>query len=275
MAGGLLQYSGILAKTRAMHGRLLTREDFLHFTEIETVHETIAYLREQESYGRIYSGHDEIEHRGQAEAVIHNSIIRDYQSLYSFAGPMQRQELKLYEPQLQYGESVPELDISYFSDVWKELKQFKGVSRKVLTEIYGTQIDWLNIMWMYRAKRFFGQSPKEIHAMLIPVHYRLKTQEVEGLLMAEQMESFQKILAATAYFRGQEALIQMQDEISYHQVMNRMYRKVCRKYPCSIAPVYRYLHEKELEIEHLTTAIEGIRYQIPAKDIRALILNIT
>ena len=65
MAGGLLQYSGLVAKARAMQGRLLKREDFERITEFQTVAETINFLREQESYGKIYGGREEIQHRGQ------------------------------------------------------------------------------------------------------------------------------------------------------------------------------------------------------------------
>ena len=74
------------------------------------------------------------------------------------------------------------------------------------------------------------------------------------------------------YFKGRDALVKMQDEVSFHQVMEKMYQRICRKYPASMAPVFCYFYEKEQEIEHLTTALEGIRYQVPARDIRQLIL---
>lgn len=273
MAGGLLQYSGLVTKTRAMRSRLLKREDFERITEFQTVEETIGFLREQESYGKIYGGREEIKHRGQVEALIHNSILEDYRKLYRFGNGQQRSAMELYVEQLRYEESVPKIEISYFVNVWKQIEGFGDRQmQQVLREVFGTQIDWLNIMWMYRAKQFFHQRPEEIAGMLIPVHYKLKKAELQKLLDAEQMEEFRKILSNTAYFKGREALIKMQDEISYHQVMRKMYRRICRKYPASMAPVFYYFYEKEQEIEHLTTALEGIRYQVPAKDIRELIL---
>ena len=127
----------------------------------------------------------------------------------------------------------------------------------MLQEIFGTQIDWLNIMWIYRARHFFHQDPKSAEGMLIPVRYKLRREETNGLLEADGHEEFLRIL---------------EDEVSYHYVMGRMYRRLCRKYPFSIAPVYCYFYEKEQEIEHLTTALEGIRYQLAPKDIREMIL---
>lgn len=273
MAGGLLEYSGLVTKTRAMKSRLLRPEDFERIAEFQTVSETIGFLQEQDSYRKIYGGHEEIQHRGQVEELIYHSIEEDYQKLYRFANERQRRAMELYLAQIQFEESVPRIDASYFEQVWKEIQEFPGKKmRKLLQEVFGTQIDWMNIMWCYRAKQFFHQSPQDIEKMLIPICYRLRQAEFQQLLMAEQMEEFRRILGSTAYFKGREALIRLQDEISYHKVMEKMYQRLCRKYPCSMAPVFYYFYKKEQEIQHLTTALEGIRYQLSAKDIRELIL---
>lgn len=273
MASGLLQYSGLVTKTRAMKSRLLRREDFERITEFQTVQETIGFLREQESYGKIYGGREDIQHRGQVEALIHHSIQEDYQKLYLFGNGKQRKALKLYEEQIQSKQGISKIGVSYFVRVWKEIKDFSDKQmRQVLMEVFGTQIDWLNIMWVYRARQFFHEKPQEIEKILIPVHYKLRKEECRQLLEAEHVEEFQRILGNTSYFKGREALVKLQDEISYHHVMRKMYQRLCQKYPSSMAPVFYYFYQKEQEIEHLTAALEGIRYQLPAKDIRELIL---
>lgn len=275
MAKGLLQYSGLVAKTRAMRGRLLEREDFERITEFQTVQETIAFLREQESYGKIYGGREEIQHRGQVEELIHDSVWEDYRKLCRFSNESQRSALRLYLEQLKQKEISARADVSYFVRAWEEAGSYKDKTmRRVLREIFGTQIDWLNIMWIYRARHFFHQSTEAVKSMLIPIRYKLGREECDRLLETEQEEEFLQILAHTSYYRGKDALVRIEDEISYHHVMGKMYRRICRKYPFSIAPVYYYFYEKELEIQYLTTALEGIRYQLPSKDIREMI-NIT
>lgn len=273
MAGELLQYSGLITKTRAMRSRLLKKEDFERITEFQTVPETIDFLREQESYGKIYGGREDIRHRGQVEELIHTSILEDYQKLYRFGNEQQRKALALYLPQLQFGDGVPKIENSYFTEVWKQIGKFsESQMKQVLWEVFGTQADWLNIMWMYRGKEFFRQKPEETAKMLIPLNYKLKRTEKQRLLETEQTEEFCRILGNTMYFKGRDALVKMQDEISYHQVMKKMYQRVCRKYPASMAPVFYYFYEKEQEIERLTTALEGIRYQVPARELRKLII---
>ena len=161
------------------------------------------------------------------EALIYKSILEDYESLYRFCNPQQRKALKLYQGQLQYEEGTePELDTKYFTDVWKKIGTFRQPQmQSVLREVFGTQIDWLNIMWIYRAKRFFNQNAVEIYAMLIPVHYKLKKTEIRQMAEAQQVGEIIKIVSNTAYFNGKEALVQIKDEISYHEVMKKMFRR--------------------------------------------------
>lgn len=273
MAGELLGYSGLVTKARAMRGRLLKREDFERIAEFQTVQETISFLREQESYGRIYGGREEIQHRGQVEELIYHSIWEDYRKLYRFCNESQRRALELYLPQLQFKDMSSEVDVSYFIRTWKKTGDFSDKKMQhILREIFGTQIDWLNIMWIYRARRFFHQKPESVREIIIPVHYKLRREEMGQLLAAEHTQEFQHILGNTVYYRGKDALVRIEDEISYHHVMGKMYRQVCRRYPFSIAPVFYYFYLKDLEISHLTTALEGIRYQLPSKDIRDMIL---
>ncbi len=140
MAGELLQYSGLITKTRAMRSRLLKKEDFERIAEFQTVPETIDFLREQESYGKIYGGREDIRHRGQVEELIHTSILEDYQKLYRFGNEQQRKALALYLPQLQFGDGVPKIENSYFTEVWKKIGKFsESQMKQVLWEVFGTQ----------------------------------------------------------------------------------------------------------------------------------------
>lgn len=274
MVRDLLQYSGLITKTKAMHGRLLTQVEYEYILGFQTVYEMIAFLREQESYRKIYGEDEEIQHRGQVEAIIYNSIMGDFQSFYQFCNPLQRRALMLYQGQLEYKGTELQQGINYFTEIWKKIGTFQQHKMQyILREVFGTQIDWLNIMWMYRAKRFFSQSAGDIYDLLIPIRYKLRKNEFKQIAEAQKIEDFIKAVGSTAYFRGQDALVRIEDEISYHEVMKKMYRRICRKYPASMAPVFAYLYEKEQEIQNLIMSLEGIRYQVSGKDIRTLILR--
>ena len=47
------------------------------------------------------------------------------------------------------------LDLFYFKTLWKVKDTFNKKDREVLTHTYGRQIDMLNIMWIYRTKKYY------------------------------------------------------------------------------------------------------------------------
>lgn len=344
MAGGLLEYSGLVTKTKAMHGGLLTNDVLMSLSECESVENIIGFLREYGSYAPIYQSHEEIAHRAQVEAVIGDSLYSDYGKLYRFAGSSQRKALEIiflrYEmnvlkecfehavlgkkqqnlaylnlffdrhasfdtsavteaknlteliqalegsvyasflhrmqenTSMTYADYVVQLDILYYKMAWKRKDKLAEPSmRKICTQILGTEIDWQNIMWMYRSKRFYGRRQSEIYADMIPITYRLKQSEQKALLESENLDDFVDILSKSAYFTEKDALVHLGDEITFGQIMERTYRKLCRKYPMSIAPVFQYLYDKENEIDMLTTVLEGVRYRIPPREIQELIIR--
>lgn len=343
MSGGLLQYSGLVTKTKAMHGRLLDREAYAQICEYETVEEFIAFLRESKSYAPIFASHEEISHRGQVEAVIADSLYTDYMRLYQFANGEQRKALAItffryevdvlktcleyalkgggdynlgylklifdnhacydtgmavqaksltelmtavagteYEKlflrlsgnhDMNYADYAFQLDVYYYKNAWRMIgKLADGNMKKVMRQILGTEIDWLNIMWMYRSKRFFYMKAADICANIIPITYRLKKPEYTRMLECESVEEFTELLAQTAYFTEKDAVAKPGDEVTAQRIMEKIYEQVCRKYPMSVAPVLKYLYDKEKEMDALTTILEGIRYQLPAREIRELTL---
>lgn len=344
MAGGLLQYSGLVTKTKAMHGKLLSEEVMLQLAEMDNVEEIISFLRESDGYAPIYASHEEIRHRAQVEEVIDDSLYVDYGRLYRFAGADTRQGLEIlffryevnvlklclehiyqggdnarlgylqvlfdrhaafdtaeviraehmaelqqallntrYERLIQrfrenealgFADCVTQMDIFYYCTVWQMIKKLRDRKMQtILRNILGTEIDWQNIMWMYRSKQFFHQKPADIYGKMIPITYRLKKAELQRMAEAEQTEGFVEILEKTAYFTEKEPVVKLGDEITYRQVMDKTYRKMCRKYPMSIAPVLAYLYDKEQEIDTLTTILEGVRYQMPPKELQELVLQ--
>lgn len=343
MSGGLLEYSGLVTKTKAMSGRLLEEEDYIRLSEYETVDAFISFLREAEGYAPIFASHEEIAHRGQVEAVIRNSLYGDYKKLYQFAHGEQRAGLELiffryevnvlktcleyamtgshyelgylklifdghacydagmaaqaesfgellaavagtdYERllhrmsesgQMSYADYAFGLDVYYYKNAWKRKQKIRDKNvRRMMEILLGTEIDWQNIMWIYRSKRFYQMKPADIYVNLIPVAYRLKKEQLRQMIEAETVEGFTEHLAKTAYFKGKDAVASLGEELTERKVMEKTYRLVCRKYPMSLAPVLKFLYDKEHEIDLLTSILEGIRYQLPAREIKELVLT--
>ena len=94
---GLLAYSGITTKVRAMESLLLKPEQFRELAEQEDVRSAADYLKEQPAYAEVFDGLDDTKlHRGYIEQILTQSEYRDFTRLYRFSSMKQRKFLDLY-----------------------------------------------------------------------------------------------------------------------------------------------------------------------------------
>lgn len=343
---GLLAYSGITTKVRAMESRLLKPEQFRELAEQEDVRSAADYLKEQPAYAEVFDGLDDTKlHRGYIEQILTQSEYRDFTRLYRFSSMKQRKFLDLYfkhyevevikkllrymlggregqtdlsmfqgffekhsELDLEtlcraknfseftealegtvYGKLLSQmqekgqtglfdcelkLDLFYFQLLWKlRNKLLTKTERKILDDCFGSRLDLLNIQWICRARSFYRLSQAEIYALLIPVHYRLRADKVKLLVEAEDDAKFFAVLRETPYGKQEELQTgQMPDiQLLSNQMLNRIYSRTGHRYPHSPAVLDSYLYRKELEMRKIVTALEGIRYGLPASEIMGLL----
>lgn len=343
---GLLAYSGITTKVRAMESRLLKPEQFRELAEQEDVRSAADYLKEQPAYAEVFDGLDDTKlHRGYIEQILTQSEYRDFTRLYRFSSMKQRKFLDLYfkhyevevikkllrhvlggregqtdlsmfqgffekhsELDLEtlcraknfseftealegtvYGKLLSQmqekgqtglfdcelkLDLFYFQLLWKlRNKLLSKTERKILEDCFGSRLDLLNIQWICRARSFYRLSQAEIYALLIPVHYRLRADKVKLLVEAEDDAKFFAVLRETPYGKQEELQTgQMPDiQLLSNQMLNRIYSRTGHRYPHSPAVLDSYLYRKELEMRKIVTALEGIRYGLPASEIMGLL----
>ena len=94
---GLLSYSGIAAKIKAMEGKLITNEQYKAMAALGSVAEAVGFLRTLRPYQEIFSNmDDESLHRGSIERLLNDSLYGDYTKLYRFSNLKQRQFLDFY-----------------------------------------------------------------------------------------------------------------------------------------------------------------------------------
>ncbi|MDO4268564.1 MAG: V-type ATPase subunit [Eubacteriales bacterium] len=94
---GLLAYSGITTKVRAMEGRLLTEAQLQQMASLEDVRSAADFLKQQPAYQDIFAGLDDtMLHRGYIEQLLTGSMYRDFTSLYRFSSLSQRRFLDIY-----------------------------------------------------------------------------------------------------------------------------------------------------------------------------------
>lgn len=176
---------------------------------------------------------------------------------------------KEYEDQIENApleEIEVKLDKFYFSKVYNLAEK----ENKELQDIIGTEIDLLNIIWIYRAKKYFNYSEDEIKEIVVPINYRLSKTVMKELLSINNYEEIFEILAKTKYkdvFKNEESLEHDKNEYLYKKYMKYFKTKVF-----NICTVFCNINLIDIEIKNIINVIEGIRYNIDKTEIQKKII---
>ncbi len=341
---GMFSYSGIATKTRAMSGKLLTREDFESLASSRSVAEAVGYLKQRTVYGTVLSDiPEEHLHRGEIERRLSRSLFHDFSKIYRFCNLKQRSVLELYfckyeiqalkgalrrifnpaakaerigkeDEVFQYFSNIDlerlngatdleeflealrrtpyydvlaqlnrrekktlfdyemVLDMFYFSNIWKKKeKLLKGKERELMTQVYGSQIDMLNMMWIYRAKHYYQMSAAAIYTLVIPISYKLRKRQLQDLVEAEDEETLLEAARRTWYGQRHQELTETDLELLHRQLLWRIYQVDQHRNPYSMTAVTSYLYHKEQEIDQLTTILECVRYGLAPEELSTYI----
>ncbi len=154
------------------------------------------------------------------------------------------------------------LDGYYYSSLWKAKDKYLDKNEiGYFQELIGTITDMLNIMWIYRGKKYFNFDSELIYTYLLPVRYRLTQEQITEMVSSPAPEKAVSATADTKYSRlfSHREQGHFIEEI-YHQIVFETSKHMFRDYPKTMAGVFAYLYLKEYEISAVTMIIEGVRY---------------
>jgi len=158
------------------------------------------------------------------------------------------------------------LDKYYFEKIYKLAKK---VNRNLLFLI-GTEIDLLNVIWIYRAKKYFGYSPEETKEILIPINYKISKKLQKELLNCIDFNEIKTVLENTVY----KNVFLYENEIEYekNKYLYNINRKIFRTKLFDISTVFAIINLTDVEIKNMINIIEGIRYKIDRNEIQKKII---
>ena len=168
------------------------------------------------------------------------------------------------------------LDIFHYKRLWKIKEEvLKGRERKAFEEVFGREIDLLNISWIYRFKTAFDTDTGKILKSIIPIHYKLSKNQVADMVMTENIPSLNELIHKGPYRRlfSEENIKKEDVEKCERSYVEKIYHKYAKKYAFSIIPILYLLRKKEREIDKLTTAIECVRYKLPIEQSMEILKN--
>lgn len=153
------------------------------------------------------------------------------------------------------------LDALYYDAYWHECSKLRAHERTALERLIGSEIDMLNIIWIYRGKKYFKFSDEMIYTYLLPVNYRLTENTIKQLVSAKTVEEMVAAAGNTGYKRLFRRLSDgFYIEENLRRDMYKLAKSVFRTSPDTVAGLVAYLDLKEFEILNIVRVIEGIRY---------------
>lgn len=158
------------------------------------------------------------------------------------------------------------LDKYYFEEIFK-------LSKKVnqnLVEIIGKEIDLLNIIWIYRSKKYFKYKPEQIKKLLISINYKISKEEMNKIINSSDFDEMKKILENTIY----KNVFDNENNIEYNKnkYLYYIYMKIFRTKVFNICTIFCYMNLVDIEIKNIINIIEGIRYGIDRREIQKRII---
>lgn len=164
------------------------------------------------------------------------------------------------------------LDLFYFNSMWCGRKKYlSGIDYKIITKIYGSKIDLLNLQWIYRAKKYYNVTFADIYALLIPINFKLGKGTIKRLVECESVSSLLDEIKKTFYGKYIKTSNEDSLEKIYKELLERQQHISFKNNPYSLACVDSYLSKKQQEISKLITLTECIRYSFTPAEIKLLI----
>lgn len=164
------------------------------------------------------------------------------------------------------------LNLFYMKRIWNEFgRMLKKRDLEVIREIYGSEIELLNLQWIHRAKKYYHMTPADIYAFIVPVHYKLRKDLFCRIVEADTAQDMENLLRTCYYARFSEQLDTSSMEHMYEELIEKIQSASSRKYPYSIMCIENYLYRKVREVDKLTTLIECVRYGLSIEETKKYI----
>jgi V/A-type H+-transporting ATPase subunit C len=164
------------------------------------------------------------------------------------------------------------LDLSYWRDLWKDVRQLPDQDRVQALRIVGELVDMNNLMWAIRYRVYHHLSEEELINYTLSFGYRVRDEDVRGIAAGADIAQVVKRVypglhdVDTLLQDPRQGLPRLELELQ-HRVVERC-RAAFVGNPFHIGIPLAFLVLSELEIQDLVVLIEAKAAQVPVEDYR-------
>ncbi len=167
------------------------------------------------------------------------------------------------------------LDRYYFKRLYDCILRLKGAGRKFMEIAFGTNVDLLNIQWIYRGLNHYDLSAEELFNYCLKGGFNLNLKQLKALCYASDSKAFNKILMATRYktMFGDGESVDLVLERDMERTLYNLFHKQVKEAHLNLITPISYLHSLEFEIRDLFAIIEAKRYHMNAEQTRTFLVR--
>ena len=156
----------------------------------------------------------------------------------------------------------------YYKAVFSFVKNdYKGLGKKKLVKILGTEADLLNVVSILRLQRYFPGSLDNAKDLLLPIYDQLEPKIVSALISAKSESEALDILRKSTCRKYLDGLNLQKLESLYDNTIEAFCRKIIKSTEPSICVPVAYLTLRELECKKLNRLIEAVDYGMDPKEV--------
>lgn len=152
------------------------------------------------------------------------------------------------------------IDKMYFETLYDSIEKNKKIKK-----IVGSEIDLLNIVWIYRLKKYYNYNANDLRNIIINRNYMLKKDVIENLINSNSYEEIKKVMQKTIY----KKIITDEEELENNidKYLYLINKKTFNQDNTSIAYILAYVNLIDYENNDIVNTIEGVRYNMEKSQI--------
>lgn len=167
------------------------------------------------------------------------------------------------------------LDRYYYDLLKNRLFKLNQKTNRDLVEIQQRHFDLLNLVWIYRGKKFYELSREELIAYSLRGGYEITEKHLADLAGAKDLADIKAQLSHSdyAFLFNHTKTIDLYMERRRERYLYYRYLKLFRAGGDSLGRVVAYLHLLDFEIQDITAIIESKRYRLNPEETKKYLIR--
>lgn len=162
----------------------------------------------------------------------------------------------------------------YYFNLMNQLieTKFSGKDYRLIKDAFNSRIELEHLTYIYRLKKYFKVSPKQIFEYLTPVSVHIPTKRIHHWIEHEDADALLDLLKNSYYRLNLDLKDLAHIENLIDRVKFKQNRKMLRHTENAEIVLIAYMNLLEIQIQNIIDIIEGVRYHINKERIASLLI---